>query len=272
MSDAARRLLRASFTHSRIKRASRLRSTKKTGFRVNRARLWTRRGGRGTAELGARTCMTFSSSSLVTFWMVPAARAVRVTAEARRARCTRRGAAAMALLDPSVEAARAAGAAAQRGAETANMAWRGGPLYKRKAGGSRGGASRCGGRARKVWRGDTGAPRDENPSRRSVALVKALNTCLGLSGSLFSSQHASPSIARLGEPFRWRATFVEPRVLHIYSCRRTAPAHSVERSTRRADPAREVRGDHSASDPFRGPSRERVRTSRGTTRVTHSLR
>ena len=101
----------------------------------------------------ARTCMAFSSSSLVSFSMVPAARAVRFTAEARRARCTRRGAAAMALLDPSVEAARAAGGAAQRGAETANMAWRGRPLCKREAGGSRGDASRLGGRARKVWRG-----------------------------------------------------------------------------------------------------------------------
>ena len=272
MSDAARRLRRASLTHSRIKRASRLRSTKKTGFRVNRAReTQTRRGGPGSAELGARTCMTFSSSSLVTFWMVPAARAVRVTAEARRARCTRRGAAAMALLDPSVEAARAAGAAAQRGAETANMAWRGGPLYKRKAGGSRGGASRCGGRARKVWRGGHGAPRDENPSRRSVALVKAPNTCLGLSGSLFSSQHCVTIDRSLASHFAGG-----PRLFrHVfYSCRyrERAPAHSVERSTRRADPAREVRGDHSASDPFHGPSRERVRTSRGTTRVTHSLR
>ena len=110
---------------------------------------------------------------MVTFSMVPAARAVRFTAEARRARCTRRGAAAMALLHPSVEAARAAGAVAQQGAETANMALRGGPLCEREADGSRGDVCDSAGTRGKYGAARV-APRNESPSRRSVALCRAL--------------------------------------------------------------------------------------------------
>ena len=105
-----------------------------TGFRVNRGT--TSRETEGVRHRATRTCMTVSSSSLVTFSMVPAARAVTFTAEARRARCTRRARQRWpSWTRASKRRARGGGGRAAGGGDGEHGVARRASLYTRRAGG-----------------------------------------------------------------------------------------------------------------------------------------
>ena len=95
-----------------------------------------RRGPKG--RVGARTFIISSSSSLVTFWMVPAARVVTSRARARGARAARRGAA-------DATRARAASGAKGRPTET-EVGWRAATANIVRASGSGVGVRRKGSR------------------------------------------------------------------------------------------------------------------------------